>query len=365
MAQLSEIIRHLETIAPPSLQESYDNSGLITGSPDQEITGILVCLDSTEQVIDEAINTGCNLIVAHHPIVFSGLKKITGRTYVERVIIKAIRNNLAIYAIHTNLDNVYHGVNKRFAEKLGLENTRILSPLSGKLRKLVTFVPHVDAEKVRAAICEAGAGDISNYSDCSFNIEGIGTFKGNDLSNPVVGKKGELRREPETRIETIYPVWKEREILAALRTAHPYEEIAYNIYPLENKLDTVGAGLIGTLPQPMPSSLFLDRLKENMQAVVIRHTALVKKEISKVVLCGGSGSFLLNHAINAGADIFISADFKYHQFFDADGRIIIADIGHFETEQFTIDLLAELLSVKFTTFAVRLTGTQTNPIIYR
>lgn len=365
MAKLQEIIRVLETLAPPSLQESYDNSGLITGSPEQEITGIIVCLDSIEAVLDEAIAKGCNLIVAHHPIIFSGLKKITGKNYVERVIIKAIRHGLAIYAIHTNLDNVYHGVNQRFATMLGLENTRILAPVNGKLRKLVTFVPSDDAEKVRIAISAAGAGHIGNYSDCSFLSEGTGTFKAGETAKPYVGEKGTVHREKEIRIETIYPVWKERDILAALRASHPYEEIAYDLYSLENQWKNTGAGMIGTLPQPLETEVFLEKLKTTMNAGVIRHTALIKKEISRVALCGGSGSFLLGDAIAAGADVFVTADFKYHQFFDADGRILIADIGHFETEQFTINLLAEHLSQKFTTFAVRLTDTNTNPIYYR
>ncbi len=365
MAKLHDIIRVLETLAPPSLQESYDNSGLITGSPDQEVTGIIVCLDSIEAVLDEAIANGCNVIVAHHPIIFSGLKKITGKNYVERVIIKAIRHQLAIYAIHTNLDNVYEGVNRRFAEQLGLEQTRILAPVKGKLRKLVTFAPNDAAENVRNALSTAGAGHIGNYSDCSFLTEGTGTFKAGEGTQPFVGEKGQLHREPEIRIETIYPIWKERDILSALRASHPYEEIAYDLYPLENQLQNSGAGIIGMLPQPLKADVFLDNLKTTMKAGMIRHTALVKKEISRVALCGGSGSFLLADAIAAGADVFVTSDFKYHQFFDADGRILIADIGHFETEQFTINLLAEQLSQKFTTFAVRLTDTNTNPIYYR
>ncbi|MFN8154219.1 MAG: Nif3-like dinuclear metal center hexameric protein [Bacteroidia bacterium] len=365
MAQLNDIIRALESLAPPSLQESYDNAGLITGSPDQEITGILVCLDAVEEVIDEAIAKQCNLIVAHHPIIFSGLKKITGRNYVERVIIKAIRHHIAIYAIHTNLDNVYEGVNHRFAEQLGLQKTRILTPMKGKLRKLVTYVPQEQAETVRAALCDAGAGQIGAYSDCSFLSAGTGTFKAGHNTNPFVGEIGEIHREPEIRIETIYPHWKEREILTALRASHPYEEIAYDIYTLENQLQSIGAGLIGELPLPMNTEAFLDQLKTVMNVRMIRHTALIKKEIKTIALCGGAGSFLLHDAIAAGADIFISADFKYHQFFDADHRILIADIGHFETEQFTINLLTGYLSQKFTTFAVRLTETNTNPIYYR
>lgn len=365
MPTLHDIIAELERLAPPSLQENYDNAGLITGSPDQEITGVLVCLDSTEEVLEEAIRQGCNLIVAHHPIVFSGLKKITGKNYVERVIIKAIRHELAIYAIHTNLDHVYDGVSRRFAEQLGLQQLNILSPLPGKLRKLVAFVPTDHTEKVRNAICAAGAGHIGNYSDCSFQTEGVGTFRPGEGANPFSGKLGELHRATEHRLETIYPIWREADILKALRQSHPYEEVAYEIYPCENQLQTVGAGIIGTLPAPVSVTEFLDQVKVRMNVPTIRHTKLIKNTIQKIAVCGGSGSFLLEQAIRAGADLFISADFKYHQFFDADGQIVVADIGHFETEQFTINLLAERLRQKFTTFAVRLTETTTNPIIYR
>jgi dinuclear metal center YbgI/SA1388 family protein len=365
MLKLSTILQHLEELAPPSLQESYDNAGLLTGSPDMDITGAIVCLDSTEAVLDEAIAQGCNLVIAHHPIVFSGLKRLTGRNYIERTIIKAIRHNIAIYAIHTNLDNVREGVNARFAGKLGLQNTRILQPQKGKLRKLVTFVPHAQAAQVREALFQAGAGNIGNYSECSFNSTGEGTFKGGKDTQPFAGQAEISHTEPETRIETIFPNWKEQKVMQALRQSHPYEEIAYDIYTIDNQYDNIGAGLIGELTESMHTEIFLDHLKKSMKAPVVRHTALVKPHIKTVAICGGSGSFLLNDAIRQQADIFITGDFKYHQFFDADGKIIIADIGHFESEQFTIDLLTDYIRQKFTTFAVRFTETNTNPIYYR
>lgn len=365
MLKLSTILQHLEELAPPSLQESYDNAGLLTGSPDMDITGAIVCLDSTEAVLDEAIAHGCNLVIAHHPIVFSGLKRLTGRNYIERTIIKAIRNNIAIYAIHTNLDNVREGVNARFAQRLGLINTRILQPQQGKLRKLVTFVPHAQAAQVRQALFHAGAGNIGNYSECSFNSNGEGTFKGGKDTKPFAGEPEISHTEAETRIETIFPHWKEQAVIQALRQSHPYEEIAFDIYTLENQYDNIGAGLIGELQESMNTETFLDHIKKSMKAPVVRHTALVKNQIKTVAICGGSGSFLLNDAIRQRADIFITGDFKYHQFFDADGKIIIADIGHFESEQFTINLLTEYIRQKFTTFAVRFTETNTNPIYYR
>jgi dinuclear metal center YbgI/SA1388 family protein len=364
MLPLQDIIRELEHLAPPKLQESYDNSGLITGDLSMKITSALICLDSTEAVIDEAIRRGCNLVIAHHPIVFSGLKKITGSTYIERVIIKAIQNNIAIYAIHTNLDNVAQGVNSKICDRLGLQNTRILAPLGNQLKKLVTFAPIAASAAVKNAIFNAGAGHIGNYSECSFSVSGEGSFKGNEASDPHVGKKGERHLEKEERIEVIFPSWKEAAILSAMKDAHPYEEVAYDVYSLTNLHPRIGAGMVGELEKPLKTEAFLDLIKEKMNAKVIRHTALIKKDIKTVAVCGGSGSFLLNEAKRANADIFISADFKYHQFFDAEDKIIIADIGHFETEQFTIDLLGDYLREKFTTFAVLFTETNTNPIYY-
>ncbi len=361
--KISEIMNCLEQVAPLQLQESYDNAGLITGESGWEVTGVLVTLDATEAVIDEAISKKCNLVVAHHPIVFSGLKKINGKTYVERTIIKAIKNDIAIYAIHTNLDNVQQGVNQKIAEKLGLINTQILQPKSGLLNKLVTFVPHASLEQVKKAIFEAGAGNIGNYDECSFTVTGNGTFRGNENSNPAAGKPGQQHTEPESRLETIFPSYLKNKVLAALFQAHPYEEVAYDIYPLENQWNGVGAGLIGELQEPMESINFLKHLKIKMNIEAIRYTE-VDKPIRKVAVCGGAGSFLLRHAISAGADAYVSADFKYHEFFDAENKVMIADIGHYESEFFTKELLKEIILEKFPTFAVLLSEINTNPIKY-
>ncbi|HTF06443.1 MAG TPA: Nif3-like dinuclear metal center hexameric protein [Bacteroidia bacterium] len=362
--KIKEVTDFLESLAPLALQESYDNSGLIVGDRLADVTGVLVSLDCTEAIIDEAVKTGCNLVVSHHPIVFSGLKKITGKNYVERTIIAAIKNNVAIYAIHTNLDNVYAGVNAKIAAQLGLKNTKILAPKNGLLRKFVTFCPAASAEKVREALWEAGAGYIGNYDKVSYNLEGTGTYRGNENSNPVVGEKGKLMREPEERIEIIFPAHIEADILAALRASHPYEEIAYDIFPLTNDWQQVGSGMIGELAVPLDQNEFLGLVKTTMNTPVIRYTPVPGKKIVKVAVCGGSGSFLLAEAMRKGADAFVTADFKYHQFFDGEGKILVADIGHFESEQFTIDLLVDQLKGIITTFAVRKTEINTNPITY-
>jgi dinuclear metal center YbgI/SA1388 family protein len=362
--RLSLIIKQLEGIAPLQYQEDYDNSGLLVGSEDQEVHAALVSLDCTEAIVDEAIEKGCDLIISHHPIVFKGLKKLNGKTYVERVILKAIKHGIALYAIHTNLDSVSGGVNKVICDRLGIKDPVILNPKSGLLKKLVTFCPLAQSESLRTALFAAGAGDISNYSECSFNTEGVGTFKGNAETNPFVGTPGTRHQEPEIRIETIFKAQDERKILLALFEAHPYEEVAYDIYALENKLSNVGSGMVGWLETEMEASEFLALLKNNMQAKVIRHTALLPKKIKKVAVCGGSGSFLLRHAIAAGADAFVTADFKYHEFFDSEEKIVIADIGHFETEQFTSNLLIDIIQEKFPNFAIRLTEHNTNPINY-
>ena len=364
MTSIKEVTDYLEAIAPLSLQESYDNSGLIVGDHSSEVKGILISLDCLEEVIDEAIKLNCNLVISHHPIVFSGLKKLNGKNYVERTIIKAIQNNIAIYAIHTNLDNVYKGVNKKICDTLGLKNLKVLSPKKNVLRKLVTFCPVDYVEKVRTALFEAGCGKIGNYDEASFNISGTGTFRPLKGANPYIGQIGVLQQEPEIRIETIFPNHLESQILAALRLAHPYEEVAYDIYSLENANQEVGSGMVGELPNEMGEMEFLEFLKISMKTKGIRHSGLISRKVNRIAVCGGSGSFLLNDAIKEKADIFVTADYKYHQFFDAEGRIIIADVGHYESEQFTMDLLKELIVRNFSTFAVRLTELVTNPVHY-
>ncbi|WP_461448898.1 Nif3-like dinuclear metal center hexameric protein [Mucilaginibacter sp.] len=362
--KLSQLTDYLESLAPLTYQEDYDNCGLIVGRPDQEILQALVSLDCTEAVVDEAIANNCQVIISHHPIVFKGLKKFNSKTYVERVVEKAIRNNIALYAIHTNLDSMQTGVNAKICETLGLVNTRILSPKQNTLKKLATYVPVAQAEQVRNAMFHAGAGNIGNYSEASFNAEGTGTFKANEHADPYVGEIGVRHSEPEIRVEVIYPANLESKILMALVLAHPYEEVAYDLYNITNPNQQVGSGMIGELEYPTTEEAFLFDVKEKMKAHVIRHTAFTGKNIKKVAVCGGAGGFLLKNAIAAGADIFITADYKYHEFFDAEGKIVIADIGHFESEQFTQQLLYEIIRKKFTTFAVRLTEINTNPVKY-
>lgn len=364
MTQIRDVTQYLETIAPRAYQESYDNAGLITGDPKAEVRGVLVSLDAIESVVDEAIEQDCNLIVAHHPIVFRGLKSLTGRNYVERTIIKAIKHDIAIYAIHTNLDNVYNGVNAKIAEKLGLQQTQVLVPKSQTLQKLTTFVPHKNAEAVVSALSRAGAGNIGNYQNCSFQISGTGTFQPNEQANPHIGEAGKLERVDEQRIEVILPNHLTSQVLRALREAHPYEEVAYYLHTLENENQEVGSGMIGQLPQAMPAADFLQHLKERMNLSVIRHTALIDRPIGKVAVCGGAGSFLLSSAIRQRADAYVSADFKYHEFFDAEGQLIIADIGHYESEVYTKELLRDFLCEKFVNFAVRLAEVTTNPVFY-
>jgi dinuclear metal center YbgI/SA1388 family protein len=362
--KIADIILFLESLAHPSLQENYDNAGLITGQGNWDCSGIICSLDATEDVVKEAIEKKCNLIVAHHPIIFGGLKKINGKNYVERTIITAIKNDIAIYAIHTNLDNVINGVNGKMASMLCLKNTSILSPKENSLKKIFSFVPVDKTGQVRNAIFEAGAGHIGNYSECSFNVEGTGTFKAGDGSNPYVGKTSEQHQEKEIKLEAVFPSFLESKIIAALKAAHPYEEVAYDIVPLANRHPEIGSGVVGELPEPMNEKKFLTHLKQVFNLQMIRHTGFTNKPVKKVALCGGAGSFLVSKALAVGADAYITADMKYHEFFDAEGRMLIADIGHYESEQFTISLLQELLEQKFPTFAVLKTAVITNPVHY-
>ena len=362
--KLKEITAFFEKLAPLLYQESYDNSGLQVGNPGQEITGALVTFDITDEVIDEAIRKNINLVIGHHPLIFGGLKSITGKNMTERVVLKAIKNDIAIYAAHTNFDVIKNGVNGKICQTIGLENLKILDPVNGKLKKLVVFVPHEHAEKVRSALFENGAGSIGNYGSCSYNLDGNGTFKGNDETNPFTGTKGELHTEPETRIETIFPEHLKGSVISSMIQAHPYEEVAYDIYPLENKYNQFGMGMTGELSKPMNETEFLTHLKKSFNSGVIKHTALLDKPVRKVAVCGGAGSFLLSKAISAKADVFVSADFKYHQFFDANSKILIADIGHYESEQYTREAFYDLIIKNFPKFAVHLSEINTNPIKY-
>jgi dinuclear metal center YbgI/SA1388 family protein len=364
MIKIKDIIGHLERLAPSVFQESYDNSGLLTGNREWDLKGVLVTLDITEDIIREAIDSNANLIISHHPIIFKGLKKLTGANYVERCIIDAIKNDVAIFAIHTNLDSVSNGVNKIIGERLGIKETKILAPRNDTLAKLVTFSPPENTMTVLAALHEAGAGMIGNYERCSYRVSGKGTFKPVEGADPHIGKVDKLEEVTEERIEVQFPRHKKDKILRALVKAHPYEEVAHFIQDLSNTEDSVGAGMFGELADYMEVVDFLALLKRKLSTNVIRHTDLVHKQVKKVAWCGGSGSFLLSKAISIGAQIFISADFKYHDFFGAEDRIIIADIGHYESEQFTKELIYKNLRENFSNIALHLSKVNTNPIIY-
>ena len=346
------------------MQESYDNAGLLVGDSQMEINSVLVSIDVTEKVIEEAIQKKCNLIISHHPLIFSGLKRIVGQNEVQRCVAMAIKNDIAIYAAHTNLDNVLSGVSAKMAEKIGLKNMRILQPKDNLLVKLVTFVPRLHSYAVREALFAAGAGQIGNYDSCSFNVEGLGTFKANNEAKPYVGNINELHTESEIKIEVILPDYLKYKVISALLKTHPYEEPAYDIIPLKNKWNQVGAGIVGELEVEEDELQFLNRLKSVFNVPTIKHTSLTGKKVKCVALCGGSGSAFLKDAITTKADVYISGDFKYHEFFEAENRILIADIGHFESEQFTKDIFYEIITKKMPTFAVQISDSKTNPINY-
>ncbi len=362
---VKDIVAAIEAFAPPVYQESYDNCGMQVGDPSAPVTGVLITLDVTEAILAEAISRNCNMIVAHHPLIFSGLKQISGRNYVERVVRGAIKNDINIYAAHTNLDNVSAGVNARIAEKLGLTGTAILAPKTNTLSKLYTYAPISIADSVRDALFAAGAGHISNYRECSFNTTGTGTFRPGEGTNPAIGEAGGSRETlEEVKIEVLVEKHLEGRVLRALYEHHTYEEVAYELIPLPNPNPHIGSGMVGTLPGKMGMPDFMRFLKERMKTDCIRHTAFTGTTVEKVAICGGSGSFLLKDAIRAGADVLVTADFKYHQFFDAEGKIVIADIGHYESEQFTSEIFETLLKEKFPTFAILLSNINTNPVKY-
>lgn len=362
--KIKDIAACIEEIAPLNYAEDFDNVGLLVGDFNTEVTGVLVTLDTLETVVDEAVENNCNLIVSFHPILFSALKKLNGKNYVERAIIKAIKNNISIYAMHTALDNSFEGVNAKICEMLGLKNKKILIPQKKTLRKLTTYAPNDAAEKVRQALFNTGAGNVGNYDNCSFNAEGYGTFRGNENSNPFVGEKGKLHTENETLIGVIFEKHKERNVLSALFKSHPYEEVAYEIVSLENTNQEIGLGMIGDLENEKSEIDFLNFLKNTMNSKGIRHSELLGKPIKKVAVLGGSGSFAIKNAIEAGADIYVTADIKYHEFYKAENKLIIADIGHYESEQFTKNLLVDILTKKFPNFAIILSQKNTNPIYY-
>ncbi len=364
MVKIKDIASALEMFAPLPLQDDFDNSGLQIGLPEAEVTGVLLCLDVTEAVVDEAVASGCNLIVSHHPILFKPLKRITGCNYVERCIIKALSGGIAIYSAHTNMDNAPQGVNFRIADKIGLKNVRILLPKEDSLLKQSVYVPLSHADAVRKALFEAGCGSIGNYSSCSYNVQGYGTFKAGEGCSPFCGEVGELHKEEEVRIDTIMPSYLKSKVVKALLCAHPYEEPAFDIYPLKNSWDSVGTGVVGELPEECGETEFLIKLKETFNVGCVAHTQPTGKVIKKVALCGGAGGSFAQAAMNAGADVYITGEARYHDLFNYAPSMLMAVIGHYESEQYTMDIFLEILNREFPTLKVAKTAVNTNPLCY-
>ena len=362
--KIKEIVSALERFAPLPLQDGFDNAGLQIGLTDAEATGALLCLDVTEAVLDEAIALGYNVVISHHPLIFKGYKSITGKDYVERCILKAIKNDIVIYSAHTNLDNAPGGVNFKIAEKIGLKNVRILDPKESSLIKLVTFVPSAQAEEVRNALFTAGCGCIGNYDSCSYNTEGEGTFRAQEGSHPFCGTVGELHHETEVRIETILPEYKKGEVIRALLSKHPYEEPAYDLYPLHNSWAQVGSGIVGELEEPESELEFLKRIKKIFEVGCLKHNKLTGRLIQKVSLCGGAGAFLIPQAVRSGADVFITGEIKYHDYFGRETDILLAEIGHYESEQYTKEIFYSIIRDLFPNFALQFSKVNTNPIKY-
>lgn len=362
--KIKEILSILEEMAPLAYAEDFDNVGLLVGNQENDTTGILVCHDALETVIDEAIAKKCNLVVCFHPIIFSGLKKITGKNYVERSVLKTIKNDIAIYAVHTALDNHKNGVNKIFSDALGLIDTKILVPKQNFIQKLITYTIPENVETLRNALFDAGAGKIGNYEDCSFNSKGIGTYMGNEDSNPEIGNRFEFVENEEIKIEVTFEKHLQSKVLKALFKNHVYEEVAYEIYDLQNPHQNIGLGMIGELENPMNESKFLELVKTKMQCGGIRHSTLLGKPIKKVAVLGGSGSFAIKNAIQAKADIYLTSDLKYHNFYEAENQIVLADIGHFESERFTKNYIVDFLKKKIPNFAVNFSEENTNPVKY-
>ncbi|MCH5328253.1 MAG: Nif3-like dinuclear metal center hexameric protein [Coprobacter sp.] len=362
--KIAEIIAALETVAPLAWQESYDNAGVQVGDITAEATAALLCLDVTEAVVDEAVAVGANVIISHHPLLFKGLKSITGKSYIERVLMKAIQHHIVIYASHTNMDNACHGVNYKIAEKLGLSSCRILEPLQNRLLKLVTYVPEASAGLLRNALFQAGAGHVGNYDRCSYTVSGKGTFRPGDGARPFCGEAGREHTEEEARIEVILPDYRKTAVIAALLAAHPYEEPAFDIFRTETPCPVAGSGVVGDLPAGTDAVDFLKGVKTLFGAGCIRHTAVPGKKVRRIALCGGSGSFLIPAAIASGADMFLTGEIKYHDYFGYENRIILAELGHYESEQYTKDIFCDIITKKFPTFAVHYTKVDTNPINY-
>lgn len=361
---LKEVITQIEHKIILPQAEDFDNVGLLCGNADREVTGILVCHDALEAVVDEAAEAGCNLIVCFHPIIFSGLKSLTGKNYVERAVMKAIENKIAIYAVHTAWDNDYFGVNYRICEELKLKNQTILMPKKHGLQQLVVYVPKDYSEKVKQAAFDAGAGNIGFYDECSFSVSGKGNFRPLPGSDPFEGEECVRESTEEDVLYFIFESYRQKKVLAKVREAHPYEEMAYQIYQLENENAYEGLGRYGDLEEEMEECEFFNLVKETFALQVIRHSESIGKKIRRIGVLGGSGASGISAALAAGCDAYLTGDLKYHDFFRAEGRMLLCDIGHFESERFVTQQLFQIFSEKFTKFAVLKSNVNTNPVKY-
>ena len=361
---LKEIVQFIENKFPLETQESYDNCGLTYGHLENKLNGILVCLDVTEEVVNEAIKKESNLIISHHPVIFRGVTKIDGSKMNLRVLEKCIQHNIALYALHTNLDNHLSGVNKKISNRIGIENPKILQPKNNTLVKLSVYIPFDNIEQVEDALFKQGAGSIGDYTDCSFKAKGVGTFRPIKNANPTIGEKEIKESVDEFKAEYLVRTRDLNNVLNAMWDSHPYEEVAHEIVPIMNVDSEIGSGMVGFLEEEMEEIEFLNKIKKSFNIKCIKHTALRGNKIKKIAVCGGSASFLLEQAIRKEADVFITSDFKYHEYFDAENKILILDIGHWESEQFTTNLIGRILNENFSNFGLHLTEVNTNPVNY-
>lgn len=357
---IAEIEKH---IAMPQA-EDFDNVGLLCGLPERNVSGILVCHDALENVVDEAIQRNCNLIVCFHPIIFSGLKSLTGKNYVERAVLKAIENKVAIYAIHTAFDNDYYGVNAGICNLLGLKNLKILQPKKNNLKQLNVYVPKDYSEKVKEALFSAGAGNIGFYDECSFKVEGKGTFRPTEGSNPFSGEQNVRENADEDMISVIFESFKQNQLIAAMKSAHPYEEVAHQIYQIDNENQYSGLGMYGEFETEMDEREFMSFVKEKFNLNIIKHSDFNQKKIRRVGVLGGSGASGIKAALSKKCDAYLTGDLKYHDYFLAESKMLICDIGHYESEQLVSQQLFEILSQKFSTFAILKSSEKTNPVNY-
>ncbi|SHF36275.1 Nif3-like dinuclear metal center hexameric protein [Chryseobacterium vrystaatense] len=361
---ISEVISKIENRIPLQQAEDFDNVGLLCGAPERNVSGILVCHDALENVVDEAIQKNCNLIVCFHPIIFSGLKSLTGKNYVERAVLKAIENKIAIYAIHTAFDNDLFGVNYGICSHLGLKDMKILQPKKNNLQQLTVFVPKEHSSQVKEALFSAGAGNIGFYDECSFTLNGKGTFRPMEGSIPFSGQQNIRENADEDMISVIFEGYKLRGLISAMKSAHPYEEVAYQVYQLENENQHSGLGMYGDFEEGIDEQDFLRLVKEKFDLEVIKHSDFNQKKIKRVGVLGGSGASGIKSALSRKCDAYLTGDIKYHDYFLAESKMLICDIGHYESEQFVTQQLFEILSQKFSTFAISKSIEKTNPVNY-